>query len=221
MLGEEIQKARQVLDMFTSRLKPELWVFLMGNHEERMRMYLWTRAPELSVLDEIQLPNLLGLNKFKQCWIVLDYKDTPTYVGEDTVPTVHFPEFFVMHGDKIRMSGNTINLARSIFLKVLRNALVGHWHRADSYIQMDYYGKSRGCWVIPCLCLQRPHWDSGRIWGQGLGVTEVNPRGFFKVDIVSFIKDNGNLITFWNGREFSVKIKEGMRSEDLFAEGAD
>jgi predicted phosphodiesterase len=210
MLGEEIKEARKVLQQFKFQCDPHKWIFLMGNHEERLRHYLWTKAPELSSLEELHVANLLGLTDGD--WIVLDYTDTPQPVGYDVVPTVHFPELFITHGDKIRMSGNTVNLARSIFLKVLRNFVVGHWHRADTYIQMDYQGKSRGGWVVPCLCYQRPHWDSGRIWNQGLAVVEMNQRGFFKVDIVSFIRENGSILAFWNGKEFSVKLKEANKA---------
>jgi predicted phosphodiesterase len=208
MVGEEIKEARKVLQRLTSQCQPLKWIFLMGNHEDRLRHYLWTKAPELSSLEELQVAHLLGLS---DSWVVLDYTDVPQPVGCDVVPTVHFPEMFVTHGDKIRLSGNTVNLARSIFLKVLRNCLVGHWHRADVYVQMDYHGKSRGSWVVPCLCYQRPHWDSGRIWGQGLAVIEMNQRGFFKVDIVSFIRENGHILAFWNGKEFGVKIEGGRK----------
>jgi len=206
MLGEEIKEARKLLNRMVSRFDPEAWVFVMGNHEDRLKSYLWHRAPELFGLDELSVEHLLGLRE-RENFIVLNYKDTPMPVGYDVAPTVHFQEFFVSHGDKIRLSGNTVNLARSVFLRILRNAVLGHWHRGDVYIQMDYLGKAKGCWIVPCLSYQRPHWDSGRIWSQGLCIIEMNARGFFKVDIINFIRENGYLLSFWNGKEFRVKGK--------------
>lgn len=201
-LGDEIKEARNLLSKFMSNIEPAVWIFNAGNHEERLKNYLWSKAPELSTIDELNPRNLLGFNRDNCIW--LDYQDTPVQVGHDVVPTVYFPEIFVLHGDRMRMSGGTVNIARSIFLKTLKNSVVSHWHRSDMYLQMDYNGKMRGCWVVPCLCLQRPHWDTGRIWGQGACVLEISHSGFFKVDLISFIKTDGKLMAFYNGLEVTV-----------------
>jgi len=200
MLGEELQQTRRFLERWDKLFSPALWLFLEGNHEERMRQYLWQKAPELSSLEELHLAFLLGIHG-KSHWKYLETANEPSPIGMDIEPVVRFPELLIMHGGRIRVGGNTINIARSIFYRMLRNIVVGHWHRADSYIQLDYYGMARGCWVVPCLAYQRPHWDSGRIWGQGILVIEVNRDGFFKCDILNYIKVDGAIVAFWNGKE--------------------
>lgn len=209
-LHEELYMTRDVIKMIVDGVKSSrLNIFLAGNHEERLTSYLWSRAPELSMLEELELKNLLRLNKN---WIYLDYKREPQPVGQDVEPRVVIGNLMVMHGGKLKLSGNAVNVALNVFRRVLCNAVIGHWHRADEYIQMDYEGKAHGIWVVPCLCLQRPHWDTGRIWGQGMGVITVNENGFFRCEVISFIRINGEILAFFNGKEFRSKVGEKNES---------
>lgn len=206
-LAEELYQTRDIIrNIVKSINSSQLNIFLTGNHEERLISYLWSRAPELSSLKELELENLLQLHP-KEKWIFLDYKREPQPVGQDVEPRVVVGNLMITHGGKIRMSGNSVNVALNVFRRLLCNAIIGHWHRADEYIQMNYEGKSYGVWVVPCLCLQRPHWDTGKIWGQGVGLVTVNEQGFFRTEIVSFIRVNGELLAFFNGKEFKVNVK--------------
>lgn len=200
-LGQEIKKAREVLSkLFEIKAK---WIYIEGNHENRMRWYIWNKASELIGLDELELPNLLRLSKYDVLY--LRHPDTPLPVDQFATPQVRVGMVYIAHGDTFRLSGSTVGVARCLFLRTFKNLIIGHWHRADKWTQLDYEGKEHGCWVVPCLSYQRPHYDTGRIWGQGMALVDVTPRGFFHVDLISFIKENGYLLAFVGGKEYSCK----------------
>lgn len=210
MLADELEEAKRKLGEFVKAVRPfhPTIVYLEGNHEERLRRYLWTKAPELSVLECMDIPFLLSLPAMKILY--LRAKHVPTSLSQDVLPIIrigHKPALYITHGSHIRSGSNTINIARSVFLRVLVNMVISHWHRADVYIQPDYDGKLSGVWVVPCLALPRPHYDAGRIWGQGCATISVAPDGFFKVDILPFIRKNGQLICFVEGKSVTEDVE--------------
>jgi len=213
MLADELKVARELLHRLHNSIDTQLWIYLEGNHEERLRLYLWNKAAELSTLDVVSIQSLLQFEKWKDL-VFVTYQDEPKPMLSDVVPCVRVGNLLVIHGDRLRLTGNAINVALNVFRRLLRNVLVGHFHRADFYVQTDYDGKMRGCWLNPCLSLPRPHWDAGRIWSQGLSIVEVNVDGFFKVDVVPFIRANGKVIAFWGNHEFWVKAGDAHESAD-------
>lgn len=205
MLAEEINEVVKTLNWLFDETRHVhcQWIYLAGNHEERLRMFLWRKAPELAGLEALSVPQLF---KLPDNVIYLDYKHTPQRIEDDIEPCVEILDtLIILHGAKLRLTGNAINLALTIFRKTLMNTIVGHWHRSDQYIQPNFRGVSRGVWVVPCLSLPRPHWDSGRIWGQGCCVVTVNERGFFNVELLNYIRTDGKLLAFWGGNEYTVR----------------
>lgn len=200
-LGKEIREARSLLNKLFAEIQTR-WIYIEGNHENRLRLFIWNRASELVGLEELELENLLRLKEHNVLY--LRHPDTVQSIDQFATPQVKVGMLYIAHGDTFRLSWNTVGIARCLFLKTLKNLLIGHWHRADEWKQADYEGRLHGCWVVPCLSLQRPNWDTGRIWGQGMALIEVTPRGFFRVDLISFIQENGNLLAFANGKEFRV-----------------
>lgn len=225
-LVSELRAAKKVFQHILHQLPSVSIIYLSGNHEDRLKAYLWSKAPELSELDKLIaetmseisgmkfrehniLPILLGLPPDT---LFLSYADTPMPDNELAAPTVKVGKLLIAHGDTFRLNGNTVNVARCLFQRVLRNILICHWHRADRYEQTDIFGHLHGAYVSPCLSLPRPHWDTSRLWTQGFSIIEVAPDGFFKVDIITFIRQNGHKLAYYAGTRFSVKTKGGIRS---------
>lgn len=204
----EIDMAKPILNRFTSQIKAQ-WIFISGNHEERYREFLWRKAPELGGIPALDLCAQLGLTS--QRIIHLVRQDRPVADTQFVAPLVKLGKLYVLHGDTIRIGSNTINIARSLFLRMGVNMLISHWHRFDQYVQTTFAGEALGCWVNGCLSLQRPHWDFGKIWGQGITLITVTPNGFFKVDPIYFLQQDGAKIAFVAGQKYAVKIKEGDR----------
>jgi hypothetical protein len=197
--ADEIKYARKNLERLRNWAPNALWVYNEGNHELRLQLNLWRRAPELSELllleDELELSKL-GIIYLKQ-------PQEPQLREEFVSPQVKLGKLYITHGHTIRMWGNAVNIARGIFLRVLKPMAVNHWHRSDVYIQTDYEGIPSGAWVIGCLARQRPHWDSGRIWGQSIGIVSVQD-GYFEMDVVNFINKDDKLLSLWRGQRYEV-----------------
>jgi predicted phosphodiesterase len=181
------------------------WVWLEGNHELRLQMHLWRRAPELAELlfleEEFELS--------KSGILYLKQPQEPQLREDFVAPQVKLGKLYVTHGHLIRTWGYTINVARSIFLRVQKPMLVGHHHRKDIYIQTDYEGIPSGSFVHGCLARPRPHWDIGRIWGQGLAIVAVT-NGYFECDVIDFIKTKEGrlelLFALWRGQRYEVPV---------------
>jgi hypothetical protein len=201
LLADEIGQARQLLHAISKTFPKAEKIFLCGNHELRLKTFLYTKAPELAMLPELELKRLLGLDN----WHFLDYQPYPQPVQSDTAPTVYIGELIVQHGGRLGISGNAVNTARCMFLRTLRNILVFHFHHFSQYLQMDYTGSVRGAWVIPCLCLPRPHYDDARMWAQGFAVLELYPDNTFRVTPVIFINKGDTLMANYEGKQFEVR----------------
>ena len=200
--AEEVAYARDALAKLKQSFAPDAhWVYLEGNHELRMKMFLWRRAPELAGLigveDQLHLPQL-GMT-------FLHEPEEPARRFEFSAPQVKISRLFVSHGDQIRLGPATINVARSMFLRLLRPMLIGHWHRKDVYLQTDYVGETSGCWVQGCLAKPRPHWDTGRIWGQGMSIIFASQE-HFEVDVIDFVGQPKRkvLMALWRGNRYEV-----------------
>jgi len=201
LLAEEIRQAKILLQRIKSTFPKAVRIFMCGNHEYRLRSYIYSKAVELVGLPELELERLLGLED----WIFLDYQDYPQPINNDTAPTVYLGNLIIQHGARMGISGNAVNTARCIFLRTLRNILCFHWHHFSQYLQMDYTGSIRGAWVLPCLALPRPHYDNARIFAQGFGVIELYPDESFRVIPIIFINKDGMLIASYEGKQYEVK----------------
>lgn len=179
------------------------WIYIEGNHEYRLRRYLYRRAQELADLEALSIPHLLAL---PGSVIYLSHVEEPQRRDDFASPQVRLGKLFVLHGDTVKTSGNTINVARTVFQRLLKPVLIGHWHRVQSYTQTDYEGSTSGAWVTGCLCRPRPHYDVGRIWGQGIAVVTVE-NGFFEVELIPFVANDHHLQAIFRGKRYQVKIR--------------
>ncbi len=199
--GEEVKRCAERIVFLKGMAPKATWVYVEGNHELRMQMYLWRRAPELS--DLVDIEDELGL---RECGILYVRQAQEPQRREDfTAPQVRVGKLYITHGHTIRLWGNAVNIARAVFQRLLKPVLIGHWHRKDIYSQTDYEGKLNGAFVQGCLCYPRPHWDSGRIWGQGMSIIYVQ-NGFFEVDVLEFIAKDKRLFCLWRGKRYETRI---------------
>lgn len=181
------------------------WVYIEGNHEHRLRQYLYRKAEELAGL--VSVSDLLDCERLGITYLA--HHDYPVQRDEFAAPQVKLGHLYVLHGDTIRLSGNTVNIGRSIYQRLLKPILVGHWHRVDSYFQTDYEGVTSGTWVCGCLAYPRPHWDTGRIWGQGCAVVTVGV-DMFEVENIPFIAKQNKLVALWRGRRYDVPLSSAV-----------
>ena len=201
--AQEVKYAAKQIRKIREWAPDALWIYNEGNHELRMQLYLWRRAPEMSELlcveDELELA--------KSGIIYLKQAQEPQLREDFVAPQVVLGKLYVLHGHTVRMWGNAVNVARGVFQRLLKPTLIGHWHRKDIYIQTDYEGVPSGAFVHGCLARPRPHWDTGRIWGQGMAVITLQ-NGYFECDVLDFIlnKDENKLFTLWRGQKYEIPM---------------
>lgn len=199
--GEEIKMAAEKIGLLKRFAPNALWIYTEGNHELRMQLYVWRRAPEMS--DLVRVEDELELSKNNI--IYLKQAQEPQAREDFAAPQVKLGKLYVMHGHTVRIWGNAVNVARGVFQRLLKPVLIGHWHRKDVYSQTDYEGVLNGAFVQGCLCHPRPHWDTGRIWGQGMSVVYVQ-NGYFEADVIEFIAKDKKLFCLWRGKRYETKI---------------
>jgi predicted phosphodiesterase len=162
---QELLALEQMIDVLRN-IAPVF--YKLGNHEERYESYMIRNAPVLLQTREYQLSNLL------QCYakgveIITDQKIV--YIGR--LP--------VLHGHEVRLSGVSVNPARSLFLKTKKTALCGHLHRTSQHNETTLDGKLISTWSLGHLGEEHPKYARINNWNHGCARVEVDSDGNFEV----------------------------------------
>lgn len=124
-LADELHDTRKWLTVRATANPDARRVFIEGNHEDRLRRYLWKHASELSSLPELTVEGLLGLED----------------VGAELLPymsVLDFLGFRIEHGFKTSMSkAFPTAVARWMALATSSSGLCGHTHRFGVYSWTD------------------------------------------------------------------------------------
>lgn len=182
-LQAELDQARDFLDALRRAHPRATITYLQGNHEARLTKYLWSKAPELSGLRGISVPNLLEMQKLR-C----------TYVETGTT---EFHGLVVKHGNVVRRSAGYSGTGELDAIGT--SGISGHTHRLAQIYRTNHGGMYT--WIESgCLCSLKPEYAEGQVmnWQHGLSY------GLFKKSDSRFLIQpipivNGCLI--WNGRE--------------------
>ena len=162
--------------------------FLIGNHEDRLRRWLW-KHPELSSLSCLTIPELFD---FKGLKITMADKD-----GQELN---FFDKLIVTHGSIVRKwSGYT---ARGELEKRRYSVSVmsGHTHRGGRFITTV---RGAVCEALECFCLcsLSPEYTYDPDWQQGIVFADVN-KHYVSFDMIPFHRKNGKLVAHWRGKEY-------------------
>lgn len=112
-------------------------IYLFGNHEYRMKKYVWKMAPACEPFKLLRLENMLGLDELK----IKYYTEDNDYHQEGIL--------LVTHGTIVNKdSGMT---ARRMLCKYGMSVIHDHTHRLGSHFKTDCTG-TRGAWENGCLC---------------------------------------------------------------------
>lgn len=135
-------------------------VFIPGNHEDRLRRYIW-RHPEMAGLEVVQLHSLLGLD-------ALGVESEERIIGENYGQSeVQVGPLMIKHGSVIRK--HSAYTARGEMEKEFYNIPVlftGHTHRGGMHMATTRNGVVRA-YECFCLCdlnapyINRPNWQQG------------------------------------------------------------
>lgn len=127
-------------------------VGMLGNHEERLKRYLWGKAPELASLRALEIEKLMGLDRYGV-----------EYYGKHGV-MIHGIRF--KHGDKVRAKAGYTAAAEMEDHRC--TGVSGHTHRFGEANRVDREGHKTEWWEIGHLCdadqaeyIESPNWQAG------------------------------------------------------------
>lgn len=164
--------------------------YLKGNHEDRLRKYLW-KNPEMFGLEALELPNLLNFMKLNIDFTSV-YEDFYEYVLERTV--------VIKHGNYVRKFSAYSAKAELEDEKYSISTITFHTHRGGSY-----YSRTRNGVVQAhegfCLCLLEPEYVHHPDWQQGIILGEVKD-GKVSVEPVLIEDHVGFKRAIWRGKEY-------------------
>lgn len=170
-IRDEILEGRDILSKKAKLLGPDCKKhFNAGNHEDRLRKYLWNKAPALADLDGVSLPSLLELEK--SGFGFTPYYD-PIHGGPDRSPGIDLHGLLVTHGTIARKwSGYS---ARAHYERYGGSGIHGHTHRIGEFLHSNYRGNY--IWVEGgCMCSLSPNYVVCPDWQNGFVAGHIFPK---------------------------------------------
>lgn len=147
--------------------------YLPGNHEDRLRRYLWKNSG-LYGLRALELPALLGLESYG----VHYHEDELKLAGDNLV---------IKHGRVVRKWAAMSAKAELENEKYSISTITGHTHRMGAVYVRTRRGIV-GAWEGGCLCNLNPEYVHNPDWQQGIVLVRSSTTGqSFNVDLVPFL----------------------------------
>ena len=163
-IADELEMARNFFKSLRKAFPKSMIYYIPGNHEYRMERYLRVKAPELLDVAEFRLDVLLRVAE-----------QGIQYIEHGT--KCYFGKLLVEHGDKMKGSGG-VNPARSLFLKLKRHAICGHFHRTSEATEKVYDGDVVVTYSTGCLCELEPRYMEVNNHNHGFALIEMDGVNF-------------------------------------------
>lgn len=157
-LQDEINMARDFLADLRSVLPHADVRMTEGNHETRLKTYLWGRAKELAGLRGLSVPEVLGLSD-----LGIHYypPDSPYMLNN----------IWMVHGDVARKANWSMSYggsgAQAVCKRVGGNVLMGHTHQM-AHVSYRTWGQLLEGYEVGCVCqfdmdyiVGIPQWQQG------------------------------------------------------------
>jgi UDP-2,3-diacylglucosamine pyrophosphatase LpxH len=190
MLQDDLDVAATELSRLRETCSKAKFYYQEGNHEWRLNRYLWTKAPELSGLRKMKVPELLDFKHLAIDWVP---RGTLKKIGE----------LWHGHGDELVTGGQ--HPAYASLLKGSGNVIFGHYHKLQIAYHRMLDGKVHGAWANGCLCTLTPEYLVLPQWTQSFALVDYTKSGTFHVDLVPFFRHAGKLQCVVAGETYSVK----------------
>lgn len=178
-IDDEVNIAGMVMDRLAKSAKECIW--LGGNHEDRLRRYIWNRAPALKKRKGDEFEDRFHIKDHGFIW--------------KPYGAVHMlGKLTITHGSSVsKYSGLT---ARNHFDKYGTSILIGHTHRLGVYYRTNVRG-AHAAYENGCLCKLTPEYVQHPDWQQGFSVVHVDDSGMFNVQQIPILKRR----TFFYGNQ--------------------
>ena len=163
-IADELELCRNFFKVLRKKFPKAMIYYITGNHEARLERYLRVKAPELLDVSEFRLDVLLRVAEYK-----IEYLPHGT--------KCYFGKLLVEHGDKMKGSGG-INPSRSLYLKMKRDAICGHFHRTTNTTERVYDDSFIFTYSLGCLCELEPSYMEVNNWNHGFALVEMDGDNF-------------------------------------------
>lgn len=181
-VAQELETAKEILDILNKNFPNVPIYFLKGNHDNRLEMYLATKAPELLDIEEFRLEKLLDADKHNML------------VLEDTT-LVKIGKLNVTHGHLIiRGIFAPVSAARGAFLRAKASTIISHVHKVSTHSETTIGNKNITCYSTGCMCELSPAYNPfGNNFSHGFSHITTTPNGHYKVRNMQII--NGEIVS--------------------------
>ena len=148
-------------------------VWIEGNHELWLRNELWGGSSKLAGLKVLTVPNIYELEESG-----FNYVSNIDLIQNNMEP-FSISNTCIIHGHEIKCGWNTVNTARTLYLKNPMNQIVGHFHRTNEYYQTKINNKMDATFVMGCLSNLHPDFMPSNQWNHGFGILEWDSDDYF------------------------------------------
>lgn len=168
-LQEEIDEAHNVIvDIRAAAGKNTPITYIEGNHEDRLRRYMWNH-PEVHGLRNLELPALLGLKE-----LGVEYKTELLVNGV----------FLFTHGKRTTMYSSRWELQDNGI-----SGMSGHVHRIQTHAQTDRSGVKAWYGIGHVADEKQCEYTTNPNWQQGLGVVYFHPsKKRFHAEVIPIVE---------------------------------
>jgi len=172
-LRNELDTTRQFLGWLRQEFPNARIIFKLGNHDERMGIYVRQKAPELWGVQSLMLPHLITAKM-----------DGQTEVGGiewiDDQRKITAGKLTIWHGHEVGKGSIAppVNPARGLFMRTLSCGIMGHLHKGSGHEETTSDGKLVACWSTGCLCGLWPTYARVNKWTHGAAWLELSGTDF-------------------------------------------
>lgn len=167
-IAYEIEATNELLDAIQDYMPKVKLYYKIGNHEERLEIYLYTKAQELLGFDQFRMSELLHA-KERNMDVIEDQRKITA--GKLTI----------LHGHELGIGSNSVNPARSTFLKTKQSCLVGHSHVTSEHTETRLDGDIITTWSVGCLSELHPRYARINKWNHGFAHVKIGDDGDYRV----------------------------------------
>ena len=177
-LDKEAKLAMGLMERLAA-VSTECW-WIGGNHEDRLRRFLWKHAASfkqmgsratIAAMGVLDFPALFRLGEHGFRW--------RPYGG-----AVMLGKLMVTHGMMVRTQSAASG--RAHFERFGTSVLIGHTHRLGVYYRTNVRGV-HAAYENGCLCSLTPEYAQHPDWQQGLSVVHVDTNGWYNVQQIPIL----------------------------------
>jgi predicted phosphodiesterase len=159
---QERDTTNELLAYLRERFPGARIVWRDGNHEDRFKTYMMTKAPEIFHLDEFALENLLAFDEHD-----IEYVTDKRIIMVGGLAVMHGHEFF-------KGFAPPVNPARGAYLKAKQSCMVGHHHRTSEHTETALDGSITTTWSVGCLSDLHPAYSPYNSYNHGAAIIQLD-----------------------------------------------